>query len=237
VISRRTGSICDTATRYAARTSTKQHEQRVQAREDSPLAVEHRYDGEPEVVPYMNASPHFDDYRSAPGFGPRMPDLSRQQCPDEIDDLSGHSEVASLQVAPQASVQYTASASELADATDDKWLTSDKANLYLWLVRTDDVKICLENGGLGKSTARNRLSHTNLSGNSPAHCGGELWFRDARSIYLNGGSSRFTARSPRELDDIAAGFRAAGYGVCNFGWDEDVGAPRRTLRRGEIQWL
>jgi hypothetical protein len=185
----------------------------------------------------VNASQHFDAYRSVSDYASRMPDLSRQQFPDETNDLSGDTQVTSFQVAPDNAVQYANITAEEVEDADSSWLNNDKANLYLWLVRTDDVKICLENGQLGKSTVRTRLSHTNLSGNALAHCGGELWFRDAKSIYLNGGSSRFTARSSAELEAIVHGFRAAGYQVCSFGWDEDRGAPKRTLRRGEIKWL
>jgi hypothetical protein len=166
-----------------------------------------------------------------------MPDLSRQQFSDETDDLSDNAQVTSFQVAPDDAVQYAQVIAEEVDDADSSCLNNAKANLYLWLVRTDDIKICLENGELGRNTARTRLSHTNLSGNALAHCGGELWFRDAKSIYLNGGSSRFTARSSAELEEIVLGFRAAGYQVCSFGWDEDSGAPKRTLRRGEIEWL
>jgi hypothetical protein len=185
----------------------------------------------------VNASPHFDAYRSIPGFGPRLPELSRQEYSDETNDLSSAVEVTSLQVAPQNAVQYTSVSSEETDEGDGEWLNRDRANLYLWLVRTDDVRICLENGELGKATARRRLSHTNLSGNDLAHCGGELWFKDAEYIYFNGGSSRFMARNSAELDAVVVGFRSAGYKVCSFGWNEDRGAPKRTLRKGEIVWL
>ncbi len=185
----------------------------------------------------MNASPHFDIYRAIPGFALRMPDLSRQTCDDETSDLSANEQVASLQVAPETTVQYSVVTVEEAEEADGSWLTNDRENVYLWLVRTDDVKVCLENGSLGQSTERGRLSHTNLSGNVPAHCGGELWFTDAEAIYLNGGSSRFTARNALELEAIVKGFRVAKYKVCSFGWDEELGRPKRTLRRAEIEWL
>jgi hypothetical protein len=185
----------------------------------------------------LNASSHFDSYRVIPDFTPRLPDLSRQESQDETTDLCHDAHVTSFQVAPEATVQCSVVVLEATDEADESWLTNDRANLYLWLIRTDDVKICLENGILGQSTERGRLSHTNLSGNVPAHCGGELWFRDAESIYLNGGSSRFTARSSSELEAIVEGFRAAGYKVCSFGWNEELGKPKRTLRKAEIKWL
>jgi hypothetical protein len=185
----------------------------------------------------LNASSQFDVYRALPEFAPRPPDLSRQEYPDETNDLCDSAQVTSLQVGPANAVQYAVVALEGTDETDGDWLNRDKANKYLWLVRTDDVRICLENGELGKSTSRKRLSHTNLSGIGAAHCGGELWFRDATSIYLNGLSSRFTARNPEELVAIANSFHTAGYQVCSYGWNYDTGAPKRTLRKREIAWL
>jgi hypothetical protein len=184
-----------------------------------------------------NGSSHFDAYRSIPEFAPRLPDLSRQEYSDETDDLSGDPQVTSFQVAPDDAVQFSSVSPKYTDDEDGEWLNRDKANLYLWLIRTDDVMICLELGELGKATLRNRLSHTNLSGNALAHCGGELWFKDAVSVYVNGGSSRFTPRNSAELAAVAEGIRSAGYRVCCFGWNEDRGAPKRTLRKGEIEWL
>jgi hypothetical protein len=184
----------------------------------------------------VNASQHLDGYRAVSDFAPRLPDLSRREFDDETNDLSEDAQVTSLQVAPATAIQHTVTLDDT-DEEDGNWLTKDKTNVYLWLVRTDDVKICLENGVLGQSTERGRLSHTNLSGNVPAHCGGELWFRDVEAIYLNGGSSRFTARNSSELAAIAEGFRAAGYKVCSFGWNEELGKPKRTLRKAEIEWL
>jgi len=134
---------------------------------------------------FVNASTHFDSYRIIPHFASRLPDLSRQEFDDETTDLCHDTQVTSVQVAPESAVHYSAADLEAADETDESWLTNDKANLYLWLVLTDDVKICLENGVLGQSTERGRLSHTNLSGNAPAHCGGELWFRDAEALSLS----------------------------------------------------
>ena len=189
-----------------------------------------------------SATLHFEDYRTQ--FPPRPADLSKSSerilhsdKPYETQDLCSDPEVSALQEAPQNAAHYTTADPEVADNSDTKWLTQDKSNLYLWLVRSDDVKICPENGVLGQSTQRERLSHTNLSGPAPAHCGGELWFRDAGSLYLNGGSSRFTARNRAEWEAIEAAFRVSGYKVCSFGWNEEIGKPKRTLRKGEIEWL
>lgn len=183
----------------------------------------------------LNASPFFDSYRSVKEFAPREPNLATMESEDELDDLSDHPEVISVQIAPQADASL-ADAEPSSDVWDERWLGKDEGNKYLWLVRIDDVKMCLEFGELGRSRSRRRLAHTNLSGNSAAHCGGELWFKDHDAIYLNGCSGRFRPNSAEELKAIVDCYRAAGFRVCCFGWDDGTGMPKRTLRKGEILW-
>lgn len=166
-----------------------------------------------------------------------MPDLKRQEFDDEIIDLSKSPQMTSLRMAPDEAVQFAQISEKDADGDeDDLWLIKDENNKYLWLVLKEDVKICLENGNIGRATTRKRLSHTNLSGNCEAFSGGELWFRDSMSIYFNGGSSRFKARNREELETVANCFRTSGYSVCSFGWNTELNQPKRTLRRGEINW-
>lgn len=122
----------------------------------------------------MYASPHFDIYRAEPQFAARMPDLSNKRFDDEIQDLSDDEHVISCRVAPDDAAQCTITSFDDACSGDGGWLVRDRENKYLWLVLCDDVKLCLEIGEPGRSTQRGRLAHTNLSGNVPAHCGGEL---------------------------------------------------------------
>jgi hypothetical protein len=183
------------------------------------------------------ASPCFDPYRIL--YPAREADLSRQTHPDETDDLSTDPAVFSLPVAPLGeAIQYTTSATEMSEPDDAEWLTSHSINKYLWLVRPDDVKVASEDGPLGKSTGRGRLAHTNLCGNTPAHCGGELWFHDERSVYINGASSRFMPRGKDELEEVVQALVTAGYRVCSFGWNPDhgVGSPKRVIRKADVVW-
>ncbi len=105
----------------------------------------------------------------------------------------------------------------------------------MWLVRTDDVISAIEEGDSGMSTARGKLAHTNLSGGSSAHAGGELWFEDGNSVLLNGGSSRYAPKNNDEMLDIVQAFRKSGYRVCYSGWSEEENCPKRDFRNPN--WL
>lgn len=107
--------------------------------------------------------------------------------------------------------------------------------MYLWLIKPDDVVGALEEGATGQLTARKRLAHTNLCGATAAHCGGELWFRDGRAIWVTGGSSRFPPRDASELSTIVDAFRTSGYAVCSCGWDTENDIPARFFR-GQDMW-
>lgn len=112
----------------------------------------------------------------------------------------------------------------------------DKERCHLFLVTAEDVLAALESGTSGKSTSRGRLAHTNLCGGGEAHVGGEIWWRDEGAIWLTGGSGRFPPRSEVELNDVAIAFAAAGYDVCNCGWDEETQSPLRVFR-GNESWI
>lgn len=179
----------------------------------------------PTVDTPPRASPVFEPYRHA--YEARRPDLTRKGHDDELADLSGEADVLSLTVAPSAGFERA--------ATPHTRQTRGGAT-YLWLVRTDNVLIALEEGASGRATKRKRLAHTNLSGGLPAHAGGELWYRDERSLWLTGGSSRYAPRSREELMKIVESFRKSGYAVCTCGWDEEVARPARYFRGAE-PWL
>ena len=68
--------------------------------------------------------------------------------------------------------------------------------------------------------------HTNLTGDSEAYMGGELWFRTDSFLYLSGGSGRYPAECEQELVDAVRVFQAFGYEVKSLGWDEKSGAKR-----------
>lgn len=154
----------------------------------------------------------------------REPDLSNQRFPDEVEDLRGHADVYPIVPAPIAWAVVGVPSAGRGD---------QGANKFLWVVGTDDLPSALEAGELGKTRQRGYLAHTNLTGGRPAHAGGEMWFKDDRSIWLTGGSGRYRPRSADELEAIATAFRRAGFVVASCGWD-GVGPAR--FFRGEPEW-
>jgi hypothetical protein len=175
-----------------------------------------------------DASPCFDKYRA--DWPARSANLELQKFDDEVEDLSGNLEAFSVSKAPAFGIALAAGDAQEGHALRDE-------TKYLWLIRTEDVKLAMENGPLGKSTKRRRLAHTNLSGLSDAHCGGELSFKSDDTICLNGGSSRFQATCEQELSAAAAAFSIAGYHVCNFGWRPDNDRPARVFRELDAKWI
>jgi hypothetical protein len=170
------------------------------------------------------ATYHFDTYRGK--YPSRAANTSKIYSDDELEDLSRHSEVASLERAP--SDRYVVGSPPFAS-------NEHGTNKFLWLVGTDDVPTALEEGPLGRTRKRERLTHTNLSGGSLAHSGGELWFRDQNSVWLTGGSDRYRPRDSQELENIAQAFRLSGYRVASCGWDRETDHPARYFR-GSPNW-
>lgn len=170
------------------------------------------------------ASPNFDTYRQE--FIVRNPDISRQNFPDELDDLTSNADFFPLSVAPSAIFDVGKPADRMAASQ----------NMYLWLVTPVSVVTVVEEGVSGKATLRKRLAHTNLSGGAPAHCGGELWYRDGSSLWLTGGSSRYAPRSAAELQSLVMAFTRSGYSVCCCGWDDELAGPARFFR-GPEKWV
>jgi len=182
----------------------------------------------------MTATRYFDDYRRQPEYQARPPKFPFRDNRDEVEDLSASPFVVSLPEAAENNEFELASPS--ADEASDWWLSSDGSldGKYLWLVRPDDVMAALEYGPLRRSVTNGPIKHTNL-GTGDAHCGGELWFIDSNSLFINGCSGRFPPRSEQELNALTSAFRAAGYKVCSFGWSE-IGGPARVLRANDIKW-
>jgi hypothetical protein len=113
---------------------------------------------------------------------------------------------------------------------------AESINKYLWVVTPDAVPIAVEQPKQGVKVKRGYLSHTNLTGGEPAHCGGELWFVDDSTVVINGGSSRYAPRDAGELDKIARAFKAAGYRTATMGWNDETASSFRYLR-GDPQWI
>jgi hypothetical protein len=111
-----------------------------------------------------------------------------------------------------------------------------RGNIYLWAVTADRVPYAAEEVAYGKTLQTGRIKHTNLTGGSEAHCGGELWFLSESEILVGGDSGRYGPNSPDELADAALAFKSVGYRVASLGFDEDTGYSARILI-GEPKWL
>lgn len=165
-----------------------------------------------------SASPFFDHYRAA--FPARAPNLTKQQFADEVTDLSGNSDIVSLEVAP-------ATGMTLGKPQPGSVIDSAK---YLWLVTCETVPAALEYGTSGSRTTRRRLAHTNLCGGENAHAGGEMWFQGHSSIWMTGASGRYPPATERELEVLVSAFATAGYSVRSAGWDAETNTPARVFR-------
>ena len=93
---------------------------------------------------------------------------------------------------------------------------------HLWVVRTDDVVHASEDGSFGTTLESKVIKHSNLTGGTNAHCGGELLFVGENVIALNGSSGRYGPNSGAEMTAVARAFRASGYGVWSYGFSEET---------------
>jgi len=163
----------------------------------------------------MDASEHFDTYRAAwPERAPNLPPGASDDERREMTTLDGRCVLACGD--PGTTVP------EVPFQLGDRFSPNEIA---LWLVLAKAVVYAQESGAWGAARERGRLAHTNLSGGRAAHVGGEVVFHDG-FVLLNGGSSRYRARTREELRMATEAWANAGYHVFCMGWDE-VG-PART---------
>jgi hypothetical protein len=167
----------------------------------------------------------FAAYRGT--YPAREPDLTTRSNDDELRLLSAEEGLRELTIAPiQSPILGIPPSLQSAAGT----------NKYLWVVAVSAVPIAMEQPQAGVTLSRGCLSHTNLTGGTTAHCGGELWFADDSSVIINGGSGRYPPREAAELQKIATSFKAAGYRTASMGWNDETNRSYRTLR-GEPQWI
>lgn len=115
-------------------------------------------------------------------------------------------------------------------------VANDRGQLYLWAITSSEVPFALETADFGKTLESGVIKHTNLTGGSHAHSGGELWFLSGTQILVNGASGRYGPETSEELEDAAAAFKSVGYQVASLGFDEDTGYSKRLLV-GDPIWL
>lgn len=97
--------------------------------------------------------------------------------------------------------------------------------INLWVVRLEDVVYAAENCEYGRQLETGTIKHTNLTGGTAAYAGGEIVFRDAHTIVINGKSGRYPVRDENELRQVAIAFKRSGYHVWSMGFDNEAGRP------------
>jgi len=99
---------------------------------------------------------------------------------------------------------------------------------YLWVIVEQEIRFILEEPleKLGGQLPK----HTHLTGGKQAYLGGEVWFKDANSLFLSGGSGRYPPDSPEQLNRAADLFRTYGYEVECLGWNVETGWAERALK-------
>ena len=166
----------------------------------------------------------FGPYRAT--YPPRGPHISLKSKPDEQRLLHDSDGVQLFSYAP-----YPVRAEELNPS--DSY--PDETKRCLWVVRTLDVPFVRERNAVTPPLQLGVCKHTNLTGGSAAHCGGEVWFVSNERLILNGASGRYPPRGTAELEGIASAFRDAGYEVWSMGWDAEANGPVR-VPRGNPPW-
>ena len=99
---------------------------------------------------------------------------------------------------------------------------------YLWIMDDSGIPYIIEQplrhlyGSCPK--------HTNLTGGAAAFLGGEIWFSDAISLFLSGGSGRYPPLHETQLNDAVQVFESYGYRVVSLGWNTRRGQAERIYR-------
>ncbi len=105
---------------------------------------------------------------------------------------------------------------------------------HLWVILPDCVPVILEAGEEVRPPplVLGVVKHTNLTGGDPASCGGEVWLdpADAEQLHLTGGSGRYPARTPEQLEDAVKVFEGYGFRIRSAGWSEENDCPARVFR-------
>jgi len=152
----------------------------------------------------------------------REPNLERLKNNSELILLTEHNGLRLLAVAPMSNIELGLAPLDQSDRNG--------VNKYLWVIMTSHVPMVMEFEKTISDLGLERATHTNLTGGAPAHCAGELWFKDEATIWFSGGSSRYRPESSGQLTDVVASFKSCGYRVISFGWDEGADQPARFYR-------
>jgi hypothetical protein len=153
----------------------------------------------------------FDKFRSR--FPEKPCDMSRIANDDELRRLT-----------PEEGLQTWDDGPDLG-TTDGTPPVVDGSKVHLWVVKSDEVVHAREHLPIAQELQSKIIKHSNLTGGSRAHCGGELVFASAGEIVLNGSSGRYGPGSESEMNAVAKAFKESGYGVWSYGWDQSIDKP------------
>lgn len=110
----------------------------------------------------------------------------------------------------------------------------EREGRHLWVIAPSDVRLILEVAPYVRPPPLSLgvAKHTNLTGGGPASCGGEVWLdpADSNKLFATGGSGRYPARTPAQLEDAMSVLSSYGFEVVSAGWSEDNDCPQRIFR-------
>lgn len=165
-------------------------------------------------------------------YHPRDPNLRpAQNTPSQLEELKEIHGVCCVGNAPASWATFTT------PPTYEK--SADDKTRYLWVIidLPPEVRCINEYDSRALTRERERVHHTNLTGGKKACAGGELWFEDSYTIYLNGISGRYPIQDEVQLQEAAQVFVRKGYRVGSMGFSRGTGMPRKAVRTKEIEWF
>ena len=112
-----------------------------------------------------------------------------------------------------------------------------KIHRYLWVYREFDEVRGLECCSFAALFPNGWIKHTNLTGNTTARSGGEMWILDDATVVLNGSSGRYGPDTEEGLIDAGKVLSTFGFkvGVMRF---YPGGVPRAIIEDEEdILWI
>jgi hypothetical protein len=150
--------------------------------------------------------------------------------PDEIRQMTltdGMNELPEAQAPVSLFVRHASVPNSFANASEAR---------HLWVIRSEDFPVALEICSWGKTLQSGKIKHSNLTGGSPAHSGGEVWFIDDNKVAVNAASGRYGADSDNEFGQIVDALRHSGYRVASMGFDLDNKSVANRIFAGDPIW-
>lgn len=160
-----------------------------------------------------STTPALDEFRGY--YQPRKP--TKIDYPHESKEIESKDGLAFLRRAPASGVKFG----------NPQKLEDPVRNTYLWVIDYRGIPYLIESRM--DILDRHLPKHTNLTGGKSAYIGGELWFSDANSIFVSGGSGRFPPLNEQQLDAAIGVFSSFKYTVKSLGWNRGTDLAMRHL--------